>query len=82
MDYDEDLTENKWYNTLCEKHQDLFLRATNERWMVRAFQFISAETIMILQQILFIFITENLICKITGGSLYLHTLIRTKSFVN
>ena len=33
--YDEDLTQNKWYTTLCEKHQELFVRATNERWMVR-----------------------------------------------
>jgi len=33
--YDEDLTENGWYICLCQKHDDLFQKASNERWMVR-----------------------------------------------
>nr|XP_002123303.2 ankyrin repeat domain-containing protein 27-like isoform X2 [Ciona intestinalis] len=32
--YDEDLTENGWYLALSQKHEDLFIRATNERWMI------------------------------------------------
>nr|CAB3221772.1 ankyrin repeat domain-containing protein 27-like [Phallusia mammillata] len=32
--YDEDLTANDWYISLCGKHEDLFARASSERWMI------------------------------------------------
>ncbi|XP_076809089.1 ankyrin repeat domain-containing protein 27-like [Clavelina lepadiformis] len=32
--YDEDLTENGWYKTLTTLHEDLYTRATDERWMI------------------------------------------------
>lgn len=45
--YDEDLTANGWYISLCRKHEDLFARAANERWMVKPLKLFSVNTPLI-----------------------------------